>query len=177
MHLISEEIFPHVLLVLVKIVRSMAQRVQSGWGTQDTGLKAPSRPLGDQPELPVGLSDLPDHDLMELLSEFTSWTGYAGYVVAESTIAVRKANRVLQRIADGLTIVHKAKTVAETKARVAQDPAYIEAEDALDEAENSEILVKSLYTHLESCGKAVSRELTRRTSRANVEDRNGKYNT
>src|SRR5579859_1813394 len=115
MHSISAEIFPLVLLVLVKIVRSMAQRVQSGWGTKETGLRAPSQPLGDQPELPVGLSDLPDHSLMELLSEFTSWSGYAGYVVAEATIAVRRANRVLSRVADAATVRLKAKTVAETK--------------------------------------------------------------
>lgn len=114
---------------------------------------------------------------MSLLSEFTSWSGYAGYVVAEATISVRKANRLLQRVSDAATVRLKAKTVAETKALVAQTSEYIEAEDALDEAENYEILVKSLYTHLESCAKTVSRELTRRTSRANVEERNGKYNT
>jgi hypothetical protein len=127
--------------------------------------------------LPVGLSDLPDHSLMELLSEFTSWSGYAGYVVAEATVAVRRANRVLSRVADAATVRLKAKTVAETKALVAQTPEYIEAEDALDEAENYEILVKSYYTHLEACAKTVSRELTRRTSRTNIEERNGKYNT
>lgn len=114
---------------------------------------------------------------MELLSEFTSWTGYAGFKVAEAQIVVRKATKALQRIADSLTIQYKSKTVAETKARVAQDQLYMEAEDELDSAENYEILVKSVYTHLEGCGKAVSRELTRRTSRANVEQRDGKYNT
>jgi hypothetical protein len=114
---------------------------------------------------------------MELLSEFTSWTGYAGYEVAKATIAVRQATRVLQRVSDAATVRLKAKTVAETKALVAQTPEYIEAEDHLDTCENYEILVKSLYTHLEACGKAVSRELTRRTSRATVEQRDGKYNT
>lgn len=114
---------------------------------------------------------------MTLLSEFTSWTGYAGFKVAEATIVVRKASKALQRTSDALTIQYKSKTVAETKARVAQDEAYMDAEDELDTAENFEILVKSVYTHLESCSKAVSRELTRRTSRASVEARNDKYNT
>lgn len=114
---------------------------------------------------------------MELLSEFTSWAGYAGYKVAESTIAVRKATRVLQRVSDKYTVLRKAKTVAETKALVAQEPEYIAAEDFLDEVENFDIQVKSIYTHLEACGKAVSRELTRRTSRSSLEGRNDKYNT
>lgn len=121
------------------------------------------------------MSDLLDRELIQLLSEFTSWTGYAGYLVAESVVSERQANRQLQRIADRYTILRKAKTVAETKALVQQEPEYLEAEDKLSAIQDYSELIKSMYTHLESCGKTVSRELTRRTSRNNLEDRSDKY--
>jgi hypothetical protein len=114
---------------------------------------------------------------MELLSEFTSWTGYAGYQVAEASIEVRMATRWLQAVSDKYTVQKKAKTVAETKALVALEPEVQEADYSLMVAESFAERVKAIYTHLEACSKTVSRELTRRTSRANVEERNGKYNT
>jgi hypothetical protein len=114
---------------------------------------------------------------MELLSNFTSWTGYASYVVAEYDIQLRKANKVLRRISDEHTVRLKAKTVSETKALVARQADYQEAEDEVDAVEDTKLLAISIYTHLESCMKTVSRELTRRTSRNNVEERNSKYNT
>lgn len=123
------------------------------------------------------MSDLPDDDLMQLLSEFTSWTGYAGYLVALAEIDERKAERTLQRVFDRYSIVHKSeKTVAATKAQVQQEPEYLDAEDALDIAYATAKLTRSQYTHLESCGKTVSRELSRRLARNDVERRNGKYN-
>jgi len=122
------------------------------------------------------LSDLPDKNLMELLSEFTSWTGYAGYQMAEASIEVRMANRQLQAVSDKYTVLKKAKTVAETKALVALEPEVQDADYNVMVAEAFAERVKAIYTHLESCAKTVSRELTRRTSRATVEDRNNKYN-
>lgn len=113
---------------------------------------------------------------MELLSEFTSWTGYAGYQMAEASIEVRMASRSLQAVSDKHTVLKKAKTVAETKALVALEPEVQEADYNLMVAEAFSDRVKAIYTHLESCAKTVSRELTRRTSRATVEDRNNKYN-
>lgn len=114
---------------------------------------------------------------MELLSEFTSWSGFASYVVAEYEVQLRKANKVLRRVSDAATVRLKAKTVSETKALVALEPAYQEAEDAVDAVEDLRLFAVSIHTHLEACGKAVSRELTRRTSRSSLEGRNDKYNT
>ena len=114
---------------------------------------------------------------MELLSEFTNWAGYAGYLVALAEIEERKAERKLQRVFDRYSIIHKKeKTVAATKAMVQQEPDYLDAEDELDVAYATAKLTKSQYTHLEACGKAVSRELSRRLARNSVDSRNDKYN-
>lgn len=113
---------------------------------------------------------------MELYTTFVNWTGYAGYVAAEASITLRKAERGLQRVSDRLTIKYKAeKTVAATKALVAQESEFQDAEDIVDEAYAYHKLVESLYTHYEKCGNTVSRELSRRLSRNDSERRNGKY--
>lgn len=114
---------------------------------------------------------------MQLLSEFTSWTGYAGYQMATAAINVRMATRDLNAASNMWTTKLKAKTVAETKALVAMQPDVQEADYKVMVAESYEEHVKAIYTHLEACGKTVSRELTRRTTRGNVEDRNSRYNT
>lgn len=143
---------------------------------QPKGLKPIDRPLEDQPELPAGLSDVSDKELMTLLSEFTSWAGYAGYLVAEAEIEERKAERKLQRIYDRLSLQLKEKTVAATKSAVQQQEEFIDAEDELDVAYAVTKLTKSHHTHLEACGKTVSRELSRRLARNTAETRNDKYN-
>lgn len=113
---------------------------------------------------------------MTLLSEFTSWAGYAGYLVAEAEIEERKAERKLQRIYDRLSLQLKEKTVAATKSAVQQQEEFIDAEDELDVAYAVTKLTKSHHTHLEACGKTVSRELSRRLARNTAETRNDKYN-
>lgn len=115
---------------------------------------------------------------MDLLVDFTNWTGYAGYQVALNEIAERKAERNLQRVSDRYSIIHKKeKTVAATKAMVQQEPEYLEAEDAVELAYAVTKLSKSEYTHLEACAKVASRELSRRISRRSVEERSDKFNT
>lgn len=115
---------------------------------------------------------------MELYVEFVNWTGYAGYLVAEASIAERKAERALQRVSDRYSIIHKSeKTVAATKARVAQEPEYQDAEDEVDNAYAYAKLLSSQYTHLDKCANTVSRELSRRLARNNSENRSSKYST
>lgn len=113
---------------------------------------------------------------MELYVSFTNWTGYAGYMVAKAEIDERKAERFLQRVFDRYSIIHKKeKTVAATKAMVQQEPEYLDAEDAVDVAYAVAKLTKSQYTHLEACGKTVSRELSRRLARRDNETRGDAY--
>jgi len=96
--------------------------------------------------------------------------------VALAEIEERKSERILQRIFDKYSITHKKeKTVAATKAMVQQEPEYLDAEDHVDVAYATAKLTRSYYTHLESCGKTVSRELSRRLARRSNEDRSDKY--
>jgi hypothetical protein len=115
---------------------------------------------------------------MDLLVEFTNWTGYAGYQVALNEIAERKAERQLQRTFDRFSIIHKKeKTVSATKAMVQQEEEYLDAEDAVEYAYALTKLSKSEYNHLEAAGKVVSRELSRRISRREIDNRSDKYST
>lgn len=114
---------------------------------------------------------------MALYRDLVVWCGYASYVVAEYEVELRRANKKLRRIADAHTIRLKAKTVAETKALVAQQEDYQDAEDIVEGIEDTKILATSIYTDLEKSAATVSRELTRRTSRSSLEARNDKYNT
>lgn len=115
---------------------------------------------------------------MELYVSFTNWAGYAGYQVALVEIEERKVDRVLQRVFDRYSIIYKKeKTVAATKAMVQQEPEYLDAEDAVDVAYATAKLTRSYYTHLESCGKTVSRELSRRLARRENENRSDKYSS
>jgi hypothetical protein len=97
--------------------------------------------------------------------------------VAVAVIDVRMSARKLQAVTDKYTVQKKAKTVSETKALVALEPEVQEMDYALIFSESFADQIKAIYNHLESCMKTVSRELTRRTSRSTVEERNGKYNT
>lgn len=105
------------------------------------------------------------------------WTGYASYTVAEYEVQLRIANKALRRVSDEATVRLRAKTVAETKALVALEPDYQDAEDIVENLENVKIFAVSIYTDLEKSAATVSRELTRRTSRSSLEERNDKYNT
>jgi len=113
---------------------------------------------------------------MDLLVDFTNWTGYAGYQVALNEINERRAERSLQRVSDRYSIIHKKeKTVAATKAMVQQEKDYLDAEDTVEYAYAVTKLSKSEYNHLEAAGKVVSRELSRRISRRDTENRADKY--
>jgi hypothetical protein len=115
---------------------------------------------------------------MDLLVDFTNWTGYAGYQVALNEIAERRADRLLQRTFDRYSIMHKKeKTVAATKAMVQQEEEYLDAEDAVELAYAVTKLSKSEYTHLEAASKVVSRELSRRIARRDLDNRVDKYST
>lgn len=124
------------------------------------------------------MSELDDSSLMTLLSSFTSWTGYAGHLVARAAISERLAEKQLKRVEDIYTIRYKSeKTVAATKAMVAQEEEYQEADAHVDTCYIKRKLLESTYTDLERKGQTVSRELSRRISRRAAENRNDKYNT
>lgn len=160
----------------------MAQRSPKGWGPKEklaqAGLRTPARPDDSEvPELPANLAEYQPVEIMRLYNQLTSWTGYAGGVLAQAVVDEKKAERALKRQEDLYTIKHKAeKTVAAVKACVAMEPDVQEAEDAVDSCFAYRRLVESIYADCERKAAAVSRELSRRISRGDIENRNGKMN-
>lgn len=122
------------------------------------------------------MAEVGDTVLMRLYNEFTSWTGYSGGELARAEVEEKQAERKLKRVEDLYTIRHKSeKTVAATKAMVAQEPEFQEAEDALHSCFAYRKLVESIYKDCERKAAAASRELSRRISRGDSEVRNGKH--
>jgi hypothetical protein len=115
---------------------------------------------------------------MRLYNQFTSWTGYGGGELARAVVDEKRAERALKRVEDLYTIRYKSeKTVAATKAMVAQELEYQAAEDAVDDCFAYRKLVESVYADCERKAAAASRELSRRISRGDTEHRNGKMST
>lgn len=115
---------------------------------------------------------------MRLYNELVNWTGYAGGEVALAVVEEKKAERALKRVEDLYTIQYKSeKTVAATKARVAVEPEFQEAEDRVDACYVYRKLVESIYGDCERKAAAASRELSRRLARRDIENRNGNVNT
>jgi len=95
---------------------------------------------------------------MRLYHEFTSWTGYSGGELARAEVEEKQAERRLKRVEDLYTIHHKSeKTVAATKAMVAQEAEYQAAEDALDACFAYRKLVESIYKDCERKAAAALR--------------------
>lgn len=114
---------------------------------------------------------------MRLYNELVNWTGYAGGEVARAVVEEKKAERALKRVEDLYTITYKTeKTVAATKARVAQEPDYQDAEDEVDRCYAYRKVVESVYGDCERKAAAASRELSRRLARRDTENRNGNVN-
>lgn len=112
------------------------------------------------------------------MAQFNNWAGYAGDLVADSTVAKRRAERELKRISNSYMILHKGqKTVAAAKAMTEQEPAYLDAEDKVSELDDFLSLLTSQHSHFVDSGKVLSRELTRRLDRAKLESRYDKYTT
>lgn len=114
---------------------------------------------------------------MSLYNRLVNWAGYAGGEVARATVEEKKAERALSRVETHYTVEYKSeKTVAATKARVALEPEYQEAEDQVYTCFACRKVVESIYADCERKASAASRELSRRLARRDTENRNNKMN-
>lgn len=114
---------------------------------------------------------------MNLYNRLVNWAGYAGGEVARAAVEEKRAERTLSRTEMVYTVQYKTeKTVSATKARVALEPEYQEAEDALDRCFATRKVLESVYQDCERKVAAASRELSRRLARRDSENRNGKMN-
>lgn len=139
-------------------------------------LHLPLRPRYDVPRLPLGLTDLPDDELMKLLVKFTRYQNYvAGQLVEaeidessiESLLDLAKANRLVNSWSKSTDSVNVAKAEALT------DREVVRLSDRLQQCKANRRVLSVLAESLSREGSAASRELSRRIGREPSERRSG----
>jgi len=136
------------------------------------GYADPTQPNIPIPDMVIVVGDLPDDELMELFNTFTSW---ADFLAVESV----KANLVEEQYEDEMTEL-KAQFVADGK-DLNRDRARAEISDEMHELrlrlrtfKNVRKLLEAKFGNCDRNAKALSRELTRRTTIAEG-DRGRRY--
>lgn len=109
---------------------------------------------------------------MELFVQLLHWNEYIGVELAAAEIDERHSEMAVEKMKAISNIKHKnEKTATAAKAMVFEDPAFVEAQEKLDEDYAKRKLIAMLYSNSEKAANLVSRELTRRTGRNDKENR------
>lgn len=126
------------------------------------GYDDPDRPAVPIPQMPLYVGDMTDDDLMELFNTFTAWADF----LAVETV---KGSAVEERFEDRLTelkaeyILMGANTVmGRAEADIAPDVRDLRRR--LRVTKNVRKLLEAKFTNCDRNAKALSRELTRRTT-------------
>ncbi|WP_188187581.1 hypothetical protein [Nonomuraea sp. SYSU D8015] len=114
---------------------------------------------------------------MELFALLNAWVAYAGGQLSLAAIDEKDAEAELDvRRARVLISGKAAKSVSAAKAAADEDPDVVEARQVVTNAYAVRKLTETVYEALERDVFLVSRELTRRTGRADREARNNRWN-
>ncbi|MFI6512941.1 hypothetical protein ACIBCT_35530 [Streptosporangium sp. NPDC050855] len=114
---------------------------------------------------------------MELFSLLNAWVAYAGSQLALAAIDEKDAEAELDVRRARVLINGKAeKSVSAAKAKADEDPDVVEARNSATAAYAVRKLTETIHDSLERDCFLVSRELTRRTGRADREARNHRWN-
>lgn len=141
------------------------------------GLTLPPRPEGDQFEVPEGLADLSDADLMEELREHTEWTNYLSTALVLAEITEESAETIWKRIqTETMLRLTTGETVTEMKARAALSEDVQDAEDEYRSAKAYRKLLQGIYESSERKASNISREITRRVGRDGPDRRSMRWN-
>lgn len=142
-----------------------------------SGIPVPEQPEFEAPRLPPDVTELDDRDLMALFGELTTWAEYLATQLAVAGVDERSAEESLKIAEARGAVRHKTeKTVAAVKALVLADPEVLAAREALDSAYAYRKILQPIADGAERRAAFVSRELTRRTGRADRENRNNRWN-
>lgn len=128
------------------------------------GIKLPSHPAFEAPDLPSDISEVPDEELMELYSQFVAYLNYITVQLATAEVDERMCEKKAARKQAELMGATTDKTVSAAKARVASDPGVVVVLEELDQHYAYRKLVEAVHQNLERNVTLASRELTRRTS-------------
>ncbi len=159
------------------------QRVSKGWAAmgpksrlQHQNLYLPDRPEGDQPQLPSDLTESTDRELMALFTQLTIWSSWADVVVSQAEVDERCAEEVVAKIKALNNITNAgAKTVTAAKAKMYEDPDFIAAQEQELAAYSYRKLASAIANGIDKKIGLVSRELSRRLSRNDHQNREGKF--
>lgn len=129
------------------------------------GIKLPSHPSFEAPNIPPDISDISDEELMELYSQFVTYLNYITIQLATAEIDERMCEKRLARLQATKMGTVTEKTVSAAKARVASDPEVVVVLEELDQLYAYRKLVEGVHQNLDRNVSLASRELTRRTSK------------
>lgn len=143
------------------------------------GLSIAPKPRYEAPTLPTRIADLDDDTLMDLFVRLTRWTDHLNGQLALASVEEREAEAVLG-IAEATALVGnysgKEDSVNVAKAHRDLDPKVVEASDEVQYRYARRKLLEAMFSSAERDSAAVSRELTRRVGRMEVnERRTGKW--
>jgi hypothetical protein len=139
------------------------------------GLGTPDKPDSEIPQVPEGLTEIGDEQLMEHFAEMTAWSGYLAVQVACAQIDERTVDRVLE-LAEAQALISNwgggsGDRVTVAKAQRSLDPYVQHQRERQAETHAYRKLVEVLAANVDRDAALISRELTRRTSTAPVNRR------
>jgi len=138
-------------------------------------LAFPKRPSYDTPVLPERLTQLGDETIMRLLVRFTRYQDYATGLLVEAEIDERAAENLLDLVRAKRQIAawggSSTDRVTIAKAEAVVDPEVQSYTDALEMIRARRKLYGVIVEAMSRGAATVSREVTRRCARENVERR------
>lgn len=151
------------------------EAIEAQQALEKEGLVLASKPRYEAPRLPTNLSDLTDDVLMDLFVRYTRWADYANGQLALAMIEERAAEALLAS-AEATALVGnwgggKDDSVNVAKAKRELDPEVIKMRDEHQVAYARRKIIESIFTNAERDSAVVSRELTRRVGRMEVNER------
>lgn len=142
---------------------------------EKAGLTFPVRPRGDFPRVPERMTDLDDSSLMGIFARLTRWADYLSVQLALTQIEERYIDGCVSTLEAQFSILNwegvKEDRVTLLKSRRDADPEIIAARQHHQQAYAMRKLTETLYLNAERDAALLSRELTRRIGRQEVNER------
>lgn len=126
------------------------------------GYNDPSRPHVDIPDMPLQVGDMPDDELMELFNTFTAWADYLAVETAKKSAVEEYHEDNLTELKANYILLGSNTVTGRAQADVAPDVRDLRRR--LRTAKNVRKLLEAKFTNCDRNAKALSRELTRRTT-------------
>jgi hypothetical protein len=140
----------------------------------------PTRPEIEIPEIPRDLSEVSDKVLMTLFTDYVGWNNYLDVVRVDAEIEEANAETAV-KVEEATAMVGAGwgpkDKVTLARAERDVDPEVIAVRRRYEEARARRKMLTVLCGNLERGAALLSRELTRRVSRAPVEGRHAGWGT